>query len=168
MPGIVKNAQNPDAGVGVPEAHRTLLSTAIDVIDHDGNNIGYIQQVNDSANRGTTPIRGLNAADAGRILEQSPSPENRTLACTGFALFNKQNDGSLVQRIGGSTTAKKMRSLEEQKIPFNLIMKEIHPTTLEEEVTIYHDCWITSMSKPANIGTSTISMNCNITVSWTE
>jgi len=168
MAGLVENAQNPDAGVGLPEAHRTVISTSIDVVDDSGNQIGYVQSINQSENRPTQPVRHLNSEDAGRIVEQAPQPGNLTLSVNGFAIYNKQNDGSVVQRIGGETTAKKMRTLEEQKIPFSLIVKETHPATQEVTQTVYHECWLTSRSKPVNIGTATIVESCNITPGWVD
>ena len=169
MPGIVANAQNPEAGVRIPESHRTELSTSIDIIDHDGNNIGYIQSFSESQNRGVTPVRHLNSEDAGRILEMAPAPANITLAVNGFALYNKQNDGSLIQRLGGSTTAKSMKSLEEQGIPFNIIKRVVNPATQDEvELKVYRDCWLTSFSSPTNIGTALISESANVMCSWIE
>ena len=168
MPGLVANAQNPDAGVGVPEDHRTVLSTSVDVVDNQGNNIGYITQFGSTGNRAVTRIRHLNSEDAGRTIELPPSPEERTINATGFALYNKQNDGSLVQRIGGSSTAKKMASLEEQKIPFHIIEKTVHPATDAEDILIYHDCMLTNHSRTVNIGTATIAETATITVSWVD
>ena len=165
--GLVAAAQNADAGVKVPESHRTALSTSIDIIDHDGNNIGYIQQFTANQNRNVTPIRHLNSLDAGRIVEGAPAPANTTMAINGFALYAMQNDGSLVQRIGGSTTAKAMKSLEEQSLPFNLIETITHPATgAVVSQTVYHDCWLTSHSHPVNIGNAIIAESANIFVTW--
>lgn len=164
--GLVAGAQNADAGVKVPESHRTAISTSIDIIDHDGNNIGYIQSINWTQNRTVTPVRHLNSLDAGRIVEAAPSPANYTLNVNGFALYNKQNDGSLIQRIGGSITAMAMKTLEEQSIPFNVVVTFTHPATGEETKTVYHDCWLTNHSTPINIGTALISETASLFVSW--
>lgn len=166
MSGIVAQAQNPNAGVNIPESHRTKLSTSIDIIDHDGNNIGYIQSITPTCNRTVTPVRHLNSEDAGRILEGAPSPATTTLSVNGFALYNKQNDGSIIQRMGGSVTAKSMKTLEEQSIPFNLIVRTVNPATKEEELTIYHDCWMTTHSAPVNISTALVSESANLFVGW--
>ena len=168
MPGLVAQAQNPDAGVSVPESHRSQLSTSVTIVDHDGNEIGFIQSITSTDNRPVTAVRHLNAADAGRIVEGAPSPATKTLAVTGFALYKKQNDGSIIQRIGGSVTRKTMKTLEEQSIPFNLIESVTHPATGEEETIIYHDCWLTNHSRPVNIGTALVSENCSIFVTWTD
>jgi len=168
MPGLVANAQNPNAGVAVGEDHRTAISTSIDVVDHDGNQIGFIQNINPSENRPVTAVRHLNSQDAGRIIEQTPSPANNTISVTGFALYTKDNDGSLIQRIGGSVTAKAMRTLEEQSIPFNLIVKTTHPATGEVEITTYHDCWLTSHTRPVAINNMMISESANIAVTWVD
>jgi len=165
--GLVAAAQNPDAGVKIPESHRTVLSTSIDIIDHDGNNIGYITQITSNQNRPVTAIRHLNSLDAGRIIEGAPAPSTTTIAVNGFAIYNNQFDGSLIQRIGGSTTAKAMKSLEEQSIPFNIVETTTHPATgVIVEQTVYHDCWLTAHSKPINIGTVTIAESASIFVTW--
>lgn len=170
MPGLVANAQNPNAGVNIPASHRTALSTAYDIIDHDGNNIGFITSITATHSRPVTPIRHLNAADGGRVLEQAPSPSAPvSLSINGFGLFNRQNDGSLIQRLGGSVTAKSMKTLEEQSIPFNIIKRVTNPATgAEVELTVYHDCWLTNHSDPVNIGSATVAQTASISVTWTE
>jgi hypothetical protein len=168
MPGIVAAAQNPDAGVGVPDTHRTQLSTSVDIIDMDGNNIGYISQFGTTGTRNVTRIRHLNSDDAGRVIEQAPNPEDRTVNVTGFALYNKQSDGSVIQRLGGRSTRKKMAMLEEQKIPFNIVEVVRQPATGEEETTVYHNCWLTNFSKTINIGTATIAQTATLSVEWVE
>ena len=164
--GLVAGAQNADAGVSIPESNRTVVSTSIDIFDHDGNNIGYIQSIAPSQTRNVTAVRHINAIDAGRIVEAVPSPANYTMNVNGFALYDNQNDGSLIQRIGGSITAQAMKSLEEQSIPFNIVITETHPATGVDAKTVYHDCWLTNYSHPVNIGTALIAETASIFVTW--
>ena len=168
MAGYAAVAQNPFAGVGANTDQRTVVSTSISILNNEMQNIGYISQLGDSANRNVTRIRHLNHEDAGRVVETVLSPEDRTLSVSGFALYNVDFDGSVVQRIGGSSTRKKMASLEEQSIPFMIVQKEVHPVSKEETITTYHDCMLTSHSKTSNIGTATISESANILVGWVE
>lgn len=167
MPGLVANAQNPNAGVSVPETHRTTLSTSYDIYDEEGNNIGFVQSFGPSHNRPTTIVRHINSADAGRGLEQAPGVETMTISVQGFALYNKQNDGSVVQRIGGSSTRKAMRQLAEQSIPFTIIETVTHPATGEVVDRVsYNECWLTSKNKTINIGNATVQETANISVTW--
>lgn len=167
MAGLVANAQNPNAGVSVPEGHQTALATSWDIIDHDGKNVGYITSFGSTDNRPVTAVRHINSADAGRIVEAAPSPATKTLSATGFALYNTK-DSRLIQRIGGSVTQKAMRTLEEQSIPFNIIEQVVHPATKQVvDQTVYHDCLLTSHSRPINIGTALVSETASIFVSWT-
>lgn len=170
MPGLVAAAQNPNAGVAnnTPDVDKVLLSTSVDILDDQGNNIGYVSQFSDSGNRRLDRIRHLNALDAGRTLEMAPGPEDRTLSLNGFAIYNRQTNGSLIQRIGGESTRKAMKTLEEQKLPFTIVEREVDPATGEEEYTIYHECWIQQMSKPVNIGQATVSQSCTVQVGWVE
>ncbi len=164
--GLVAGAQNAAAGVSIPESHRTVISTSIDIFDHDGNNIGYIQSITPSQTRNVTPVRHINSIDAGRIVEAAPGPANYTMNVNGFALYDAQNDGSLIQRIGGSVTAQAMKSLEEQSIPFNIVITETHPATGNETKSVYHDCWLTNYSHPVNIGSALIAETATIFVTW--
>lgn len=168
MPGLVAAAQNPRAGVSIPESHRTILSTSVDLLDMQGNNIGYITNFTPSHSRNMTRIRHLNSLDAGRILEMAPSPSDINISVGGFALYNKQDDGSLIQRLGAGATKKAMRMLEEQSVPFLIAEVETHPITGDKTSIGYHLCWLTSYSSPKNIGTATIAETANIAVGWAD
>lgn len=163
--GLVKSF-SPEAGVGQSESAEIQIATSIDIIDDKGNAIGFIQSFNESHNRPTTLIRHLSSADAGRVIEQAPSPDTVTLAVSGFNIYNKQEDGSLIQRLGGGSTQKAMKMLEEQKAGFSLLIVHRYPATNEVvDAIIYQDCWITSQSTPVSVGTVTIAQSANISVS---
>jgi len=166
MPGLVAAAQNPRAGVSIPEDNRTIVSTSVDILDSKGNNIGYITNFSPSWTRNITKVRHLNSLDAGRIIEMVPGPSDVTITVGGFALYNNDNDGSLVQRLGGGSTKKAMKMLEEQSIPFVISERATHPKTGKSVGTTYHICWLSATSSPKNIGTVTIAETATIQVGW--
>ena len=168
MPGLVYTAQNPRSGVSIPESNRTIVSTSVDILDAQGNNIGYITNFSPTHNRTVTRIRHLNSLDAGRILEMAPSPSDINMTVGGFALYNKQHDGSIIQRLGGGATAKAMRMLEEQSIPFLIAERETHPVTNDVTTIGYHMCWLTNYSSPKNIGTAVIAETASIAIGWAD
>lgn len=163
--GLVKTF-NPEAGVGQSDAAEVQIATSIDIIDDRGNAIGFIQSFNENHNRPTALVRHLSSADAGRVIEQAPSPDTVTLSVTGFSIYNKQEDGSIVQRLGGGSTQKAMKMLEEQKAGFSLLIVHRYPATNEVvDAIIYQDCWLTSSSTPVSIAQATIAQSANISVS---
>lgn len=155
---------SPEAGVSNLEGNLALI-TQYDIIDQDGNGIGFIQSFNPSDNRPVTKIRAIGSADAGRALESAPSFSDITISVTGFALYNKQQDGSIVQRLGGGSTRRAMKMLEEQKIPFRIMEREVDPATKETiDATLYYGCWLTNHQKPRNISNMTIAETATISV----
>lgn len=167
-PGLVAAAQNPRGGVSIPESNRTILSTSVDLLDMQGNNIGYITNFTPSHTRNMTRIRHLNSLDAGRILEMAPSPTDINISVGGFALYNRQDDGSIIQRLGAGATKKAMRMLDEQSVPFLIVEVETHPKTGDKVTIGYHLCWLTAYSSPKNIGTVTIAETASLAVAWAD
>lgn len=140
-----------------------LLSTSIDIIDEQGYAIGYIQQLSDNDQRPATKIRQIGAQDAGRVIEHAPGVSDITLQVQGFALYNRQEDGSIVQRLGGGNMHTAMKMLQEQKIGFKLLVVDRDPSTGRAvDATEYLDCWFTSKARPINIGQATMVENGNI------
>lgn len=145
-----------------------VISTSVDVLDDDGFNMGFVQQISRTDARPTTPIRHLDSVDAGRIIEQSPGTETNTLNVTGFALYNTGVDNrSLLNRIAGGA-ASAFTCLNSQRIPFEMTERWTHPSTSRGGETLYGDCMLTNYTRPVNIGTVTIAETCNITASWVE
>lgn len=154
--------------VAIPESNQVVISSSVDILDDDGFNIGFLQQINRTDNRPTQPIRHLDAVDGGRVIEQAPGPETNTLNATGFAIYNTGVDRrSLLNRITGVGGAR-FRSLNSQQLPFELTERWIHPATNLAGETLYGDCWLTNYSRPVNIGTIAIAETANITASWVE
>jgi len=167
--GLVKHGY----GVGLAPQNQVVISTAITVFDEQGNEIGFIQSLNRSDNRGTTPIRHLNKADAGRIIEQAPGVENYTLSASSFGLWNASDADrrSLINRLaglGGPGGGGAFAVLNQQQIPFVIRQVEEHPATGAQNVTLFLGCMLTSFSRPVAVGTATISETSNITPSWVE
>lgn len=162
--GLVKQ-NSPDAGVANFNGEVALI-TAYDILDQDGLAIGFIQSLTISDSRPATKIRHISSADAGRVLEHAPGfSDIKISGVKGFALYNRNQDGSLVQRIGGGSTRRAMKMLEEQKIPFKLVERQVDPETHKTiDATELFDCWLTNHSSPRDIGTVTISETAEISV----
>lgn len=159
--GLVK-ANTPDAGVANFNGEVALI-TQYDVIDENGMAIGYIQQFSPSDSRPATKIRHISSADAGRVIEHAPGFSDLKISVQGFALYNRIQDGSIVQRLGGKSTAKAMKMLEEQKIPFKIVERQIDPKTGQTiDATQWIDCWLTQHSAPRNITSVTIAETAEI------
>lgn len=145
-----------------------VISTSVDVLDDLGFNIGFIQQINRNDARPTARIRHLDSIDAGRVLEQAPSPEDNTLNFTGFALYNTGVDNrSLLNRLPGSAGAA-FKSLNSQSIPFEVTEQWTHPANGLVGTTLYGDVMLTSYTRPVNIGTATISETAAGNVTFVE
>lgn len=154
-------------GVSIPEQNQVIISTSIDVLDEDGFNIGFLSQITRTDARPTEAIRHLDSIDAGRIIERSPSPENVTLALTGFALYNNGADKrSMLNRLAPGGSA--FRSLNSQQLPFEITERWTHPTTGSVGETLYGDCLLTNYSRPVNIGTVTIAETASADATWVE
>ena len=171
---------NPDVGIlggntsktGVANYNgKVLLSTSIDIIDELGNGIGYISQITPASSRPSTRIRGLGSRDAGRVLEQAPSPEDVTVQATGFALYRRPKAGSIIERLATNQGVgfNVIASLEEQKIGFKIRIRQVDPkTNVDLEIIEYQDCWLINHSTPFNIATATVSETVSINVSRIE
>lgn len=155
--------------VGLPDTNRVVISTTVDVLDGDGNNIGFLQQISRTDARPTTPVRHLDSIDGGRMIEQSPAPESNTLNVTGYALYNTGQDReSLLNRIAGQAAGARYRSLNSQFIPFQMVEQWTHPGTSGRGETLYGDCMLTNYSRPVNIATVQIVETANVTATWVE
>jgi len=159
--GLVKQ-NTPDAGVANYNGEVALI-TKYDIIDQSGLAIGYLQTFSPSDSRPATKIRHISSADAGRVLEHAPGFSDTKISVTGFALYNRQQDGSIVQRLGAGTTKRAMKMLEEQKIPFKILERQVDPETNETlDATEHIDCWLTNHSAPKNMTSVTISETAEI------
>lgn len=139
------------------------LVYSYNIIDKDGFLIGYITAINPQKNRTTERIRHIGFADRGRVLEQAPKVEDITINVTGFGLYNDQEDGSIIQRLGGTNTAKAMASLEEQQEGFDIVLEVKNPkTNLTVDYKVWQDCWLQNHNEPINITTATIAESATI------
>jgi len=141
-----------------------LLVTRVTILDQDGWAIGFITGFTPSQTRATEKIRHISHADAGRVVEQAPKPEDVSVSVNGFALYNTvEEKGTLVQRLGGWNPRRAMASLQEQNVGFSLLVIDKDPKTDETvDAREYQDCWLQSYSKPVNIGQATVSETATI------
>jgi hypothetical protein len=155
-------------GVGLDKNNQAVIATSIDIFDTDGNNIGYCVSVSRNDTRNVQRIRHLNSADAGRIVEMSPSPSDTNLTVNGFALYNDADRRrGLLNRLPGSAAAQ-FATMDEQKENFTIKVREKHPSTGDETITYYHGCMLTGYTKPMNITTANVTETAMIAVSWVD
>lgn len=154
--GLVKN-KTPNQDV-TNWGGEVLLSTRVSILDEDGFAIGFIKNFTPNGNRSTERIRQIGHADAGRVVEQDPKPEDLSFTANGFALYNNVNEkGSLAQRLGAWNPLMAMKSLQEQHYGFTILIVEKDPRTDETiDATEYQDCWIQTQNRPYSIDNITI------------
>lgn len=156
-------------GVVIPTENQGLISTSIDIFDQEGLNIGFLQQNTRNDNRPTTRIRHLDRLDAGRVVEQMPSPEEVGLSINGMALYDVGAiRKSIFQRIAG-VSGNAFRSLNSQFIPFNVREEWVHPSNpAQKGRTLYLGNWLNTFTRPINIGTAQVAETATTSVSWVE
>lgn len=155
-------------GVSIPEQNRVIVSTSVDVLDDDGFNIGFIQQLNRTDTRQVLRVRHLDSGDAGRVLELSPGPEDNSLNATGFALYARGSDpGAVINRLAG-LGGTIFKSLNSNAIPFEIIEVYTHPATGAVGETTYGDNLMNNYSRPVNIGAIQIVESVAMITSWIE
>ena len=171
--------------VGIPPTNLAVISSSIDIL-LGGDNIGFVSQLNTNQTRGVDRVRHLDAADAGRIVEQVPLPEDATINATGFALYNKSSTQrqTLLNRMSATKDVNRdgalggaFVSLNQQHIPIDLVRSWNHPMQGSSNGNVgdssvqkvfYFDCYITSYSTPINIGTATIAETVTLQVGYVD
>jgi hypothetical protein len=153
-------------GVAFPRTNRVVNAATIDILDDEGFRIGYVTQVQETQSRGVTRVRGLNSLDAGRVIEQAPGVEDVNITINGYSLYDASvtDRGSLLHRMGG--TLKAAKSLMGQQLPFNLVMRQVHPASGETSITRWLGCWVTNAGTTRSI-TSVVqvdSLQAQVTV----
>lgn len=139
-------------GVNFPAANRVVNSSTLDIYDDEGFIIGFVTNFDDQYNRNVTRIRHLSSEDAGRVIEMAPGTEDVSINVQGYSLYNINiaERGSLIHRFNSALST--MKSLQSQAAGFNLVRKEVHPSTGETNKTIYYDCWFSQSSRARDIG----------------
>lgn len=150
-------------------------SLSISVYDGEGNEIGFVTDVNYDATRRAERIRHLNAVDRGFTIEQAPYPEDYTVTLSGFGLYTMDDStpGSLLRvageaGIGGNNL---FYAICEQAEYFDLVVEETHPSsnsTAKKFTRLYLDNIVTSFSDPISAGNAMISQRVTIQPSWVD
>lgn len=155
-------------GVSLPEGNRVIVSTSVDVLDDDGFNIGFVQQLSRTDTRQVLRVRHLDSVDAGRVLELSPGPEDNSLNATGFALYSRGLDpGAILNRIPG-INGQPFNSLNSNAIPFEIVEVWTQPNTGVVGETTYGDNLLNNYTRPVNIGAIQIVETVAMITSWIE
>jgi len=171
MAGFVTQ-RNPRAGnENLRAEDKVALTTQYSILDEEGNEIGYITDLNENQTRTVEPVRHLNAADAGRILQGVPRPADFTVDVTGFYIYKQAAyiEGSTIARLiqNSGNAYLLMKSLEEQKVPFR-IKATIENPNGEDSITVYHGCWITRYTKPFSINQAYAAETVSLFVAYID
>lgn len=161
MAGLVTQGST----VGLPAENKAVISSSVDVFDQDGFEIGFVSQITPSHTRTVQRIRHLNSADAGRVIESAPSPEDISISGTGLNLYNiaESQQQSLIARLPGQAGAR-FKTLNDQKIPFFIQVVETHPASGLQNESTYLGLWLTRYTRPINIAGATIAATIDISV----
>jgi hypothetical protein len=199
MAGIISDTKKV-SGVPQSTSRHVAMSTCFDIWLADIQKlIGFINQLTVTNTRTVTQIRHLNSVDAGIAVDTVVTPDTPTLAFNGFYIYGtKANTNELAgeETVGRSGVEARgvgptigrvagidlMMSLDQQNIPFDIIVRHVYPTTqastpgfgvtaAEQEtggtiIGVYKNCTISSMSVPINIGTAAVADSGNISVGY--
>jgi hypothetical protein len=200
MAGLISD--NKKVG-GVPQSasRHVAMSTCFDIWLAGGTSpIGFISQLTIGHNRTVTLIRHINSVDAGLAVDSVTTPDTITLAFNGFYVYSNVANNNLLAVVptGTKTTQAQvgttigriaginlLMSLDQQNIPFDIIVRHVYPTstplnnmslpgfgvtTTEQNagtiIGVYKHCTIASMSVPINLGTAAVTDSGNITVGY--
>lgn len=177
MPGLIRYGD----GVGLSEANRIVLPSSVDLYDDDGQLVGYATSVDRRDSRTVDQQRHLSSDDAGRVIEQTPQPEKVVLTVNGFSLYNKVNltgkipHYSLAARLSKGTGEDGefggiylFKSVNSNKIPFNIRKVTKHPATAATSVVWYRSCLLTDFTETTNITAATETHVATVSVSWVD
>lgn len=165
-------------GVGLPPKNKAVISTTANILIN-GIQVGFVTNITPTHNRRMEYLRHLNADDAGRAVEQAPSPEDLAVNVQGFALYNKSSSirKTLLNRLSAGAESSPgdlnkdgdapgfFTSLNQQHIPFDMVREWAHPHgdaadgqgSVAANGVVFVECYLTSFSSPLNIGTVTVA-----------
>ena len=187
MAGII---EDPNKLGGVPQSasNHVAMSTCFDVYLQGSILVGFISSVTINNTRTVTQIRHLNSVDAGIAVDTVVTPDAPTLAFNGFYVYSdsasKQlsaeitgnkidaSNGGVGPSIGRVAGVNLLMTLDQQNIPFAIVMKHVAVTDIiagvgtETIIGAYRNCSINSMSIPIQVGTAAVSDSGSITVGY--
>ena len=155
-------------GVRIPSSNQVVVVTSITLFDAEGGEIGFVSELGYRTARTVERIRHLNAADAGRILEQCPLPEDFTLDASGMALYDSTLIGRLSKGSDEAVPPDVYHAINTQYGPFTIEVLMTHPTNSKQVRVVFGDCWIASFDSPMRVGTANIVQRATMQPSWVE
>lgn len=193
MAGIITDT-NKLGGVPQTASRRVAMSTCFDVFHSGGEgaiHLGFITQITPGHTRTVTQVRHLNSVDAGIAIDTVVTPDAVTLNFNGFYVYTQVvgNTGLGAANIGKAMVAGDigvgpsagrmaglhlLMTLDQQKIPFDIVVRHSMPGTTGFVTTpdagqiigVYKNCTISNMSIPINIGTAGIADSGTISVGY--
>jgi len=193
MAGII-GSDKKEGGVPQSASRHVAMSTSFDVYSDFGSGailVGFINSLTITNTRTVTQIRHLNSVDAGIAVDTTVTPDAPTLAFNGFYVYNagkasntlnsvvagngnSEPQGRVGPTIGRIAGVQLLMTLDQQNIPFDIIIRHVSNTAIVAGDTtasgtiigVYKNCTISNMSVPINIGTAAIADTGNISVGF--
>jgi hypothetical protein len=187
MAGIINDALKL-GGVPQSASSHVAMSTCFDIWlpGETVGPIGFISNITLGHTRTVTQIRHLNSVDAGIPVDIVVTPDIVTLGFGGFYVYNLKGSGGAMKdqnyvgpSAGRLAGVNLMRTLDQQQIPFSIVVSHAYrtttlPTTAGYDGTtagvtilaVYKNCTIASMSVPITIGTAAVADTGSINVGY--
>jgi hypothetical protein len=141
----------PDAFGG---RYNIAIPSSYTIYDMDENEIGFIRQLSVNYNRRTEAVRHLNAWDAGRIVQIGWGPmEPISLSAQGFVLYTADllDPQTTLGRLAKAAGIPVIEILNSQRIPFDIIMDAVHPSTGRGLRVKFGECVVSRYNYTVNI-----------------
>lgn len=157
------------SGVMIPKTNKIIVTTSITIYGHDGKIMGYITDFTPDSARRVERIRHASFADAGRVIEQVPAPEDLTLRVTGFALYESSLVGRISRGVPEQEPDTVFFSLNDQSYPFTIELEHKHPADAGNTYQIlFGECLLTAHSHPWAIRNLYIAQTATVQPAWVE
>ena len=163
-------ASSKGYGIGIPPKAKVITPFSATILDENGLEIGYVISLNYDTSRTVERIRHLNAYDAGRIIEQVPTPENYSLSAEGYSLYTKElaDPKSLIGRLTQSLDIAVFETLNAQHLPFTLVKEVTHLANGLGVKTFFYDCWLARYTETYATRNAVVTGSATIQPSYIE
>lgn len=160
----------PDPGA-FGDRYNVVIPSSYTIYDSDENEIGFIRQVTVNYNRRTEPVRHLNGWDAGRIVQIGWGPMDPiTLTAQGFVLYTTDllDPNTTLGRLAKSAGVPVIEILNAQRIPFNIVMDAVHPSTGNGLRVVFSECVVSRYNYTVNIDNVHVTDTVDISATYVE
>ncbi len=160
MAGRSAPGSRAQLSVGLPNPsdfggrYNVVIPSSYTIYDMDENEIGFIRQMTINYSRRTEAVRHLNGWDAGRIVQIGWGPMDPvSLSAQGFVLYTSDllDPQTTLGRLAKARGIPVIEILNAQRIPFDIIMDAVHPTTGTGLRVKFGECVVSRYNYTVNI-----------------